>query len=587
MRGRFAGLVALVALGALGLPAAAGAAVSFTSQDYPLPAASSAYRGRTGAVSVADLNGDGRQDIMVYRGGGDQGRFFVLLNAGGGTFSAPQEHPVCPNEDGGTMVTGRFDAGPTVDVIIGCGSGLGFDRLLGAGDGTFDAPTHYGSIGFTYALALWPANGGTPNVLYSQSAGEGYLCYRPVNDLGSPVCPNDTSASDVNGPSGHAGIGPLLTTGRFYASACPRDDLILSPYQRAVRAWGMNPFGTATQPACSTLAFTERQVAGIPGAELLVGVVTADLNGDGTPDLLLPTTGGHLVTLLWQAGAVDLAGGFPPGQQPVVSPSLAGIDSQFENRAIEDQEVADFDGDGRIDVAVVGEATGVTTAQLAVQRGRGDGSFEPVAATLAVPGGFPDGFNTIGPNHLATGDLDADNRPDLVSIALNGVAVTVLLNRTPAPAPAPAAGTGPPAPLPRDTTPPALSTVRLTNATFAVARTPTAISARAPRGTELRYTLSEAARVTIAITRREAGRRRGKACVAPSRGLRRARRCTRSTVSGTLTRSGAAGANAVVFSGRVGRAALRAGSYRFVLTATDPAGNRSKPAEASFTVVAR
>jgi hypothetical protein len=44
---------------------------------------------------------------------------------------------------------------------------------------------------------------------------------------------------------------------------------------------------------------------------------------------------------------------------------------------------------------------------------------------------------------------------------------------------------------------------------------------------------------------------------------------------GSLRRSGARGANAVRFSGRLGRRALRPGRYRAVIRATNAAGNRS------------
>jgi hypothetical protein len=56
----------------------------------------------------------------------------------------------------------------------------------------------------------------------------------------------------------------------------------------------------------------------------------------------------------------------------------------------------------------------------------------------------------------------------------------------------------------------------------------------------------------------------------------------------TLTRrKRKAGANAVSFSGRIGRKALRAGSYRVTVSAKDAAGNRSKGRRTSFTIVRR
>ena len=53
---------------------------------------------------------------------------------------------------------------------------------------------------------------------------------------------------------------------------------------------------------------------------------------------------------------------------------------------------------------------------------------------------------------------------------------------------------------------------------------------------------------------------------------------------GTLKRRGLQGVNRVVFTGRIGRRALRPGSYRAIATAKDAAGNASAPSAASFTI---
>ncbi len=563
----------------LGTPAVA-AAVSFSSAGYPLPPADSEYHSRLGAVSVVDLNNDARPDVVVYRGGGNVGKLFVLLNQGAGTFAAAQEYPVCANPDGGTMVTGQFDAGQAADVIVACEAGRGFDQLLGNGDGTLSDAVYFDGISLNNVLALWPSDtGGFPDLLYSQSAGEQYLCYRPVNDLASPVCPNDTSASDVNGPSGHASVGPDLATAHFYSfPQCSQDDVILSPYLKSVRAWGRNPFGTLSVPPCSSLSYVDREIP-LPADVTLAWISTGDLNGDGTPDLIM--TGGpqfssdRLVTLIWQ-NAADLSGGFPPGQQPVLTPSITGID---------DVQVADFDGDGHLDAAVEGYNGEDTTGTLAVQRGHGDGSFDTPPTTFTIPGGA-----NVGPNRFAVGDLNGDGRPDVVSIAMDDPSVAVLLNSSPAPpAPVTVPTPLPPLPLPGavDATAPALRQVKLTNRTFAVGSRATALNASTKHGTTVRYTLSEAARVTITITRQDSGRRKGKRCVKPTRKLRRAKRCTRTTRKGTLTRAGALGANAVAFSGRLGKRKLAPGKYQMNLMATDTAGNRSKITKLSFVIVKR
>jgi hypothetical protein len=118
---------------------------------------------------------------------------------------------------------------------------------------------------------------------------------------------------------------------------------------------------------------------------------------------------------------------------------------------------------------------------------------------------------------------------------------------------------------------------------IAVARRATPISALA-KGGRFRYTLNRAARVTIVIQRRLAGRRKGRRCVRPTKRLRCNRRCARYQRRGALTRSGRAGPNTVAFSGRIGSRALAPGFYRATIKATNTAGS-SPPRRTTFKIV--
>jgi hypothetical protein len=130
---------------------------------------------------------------------------------------------------------------------------------------------------------------------------------------------------------------------------------------------------------------------------------------------------------------------------------------------------------------------------------------------------------------------------------------------------------------------PKVSRVSMTHARFRVGSRPTAVSARAPRGTSFRFTLKAPGSVTIAITRSVRGARRGKRCVGtkPARG----KRCTRAVKAGTLTRKNLPnGRNAIAFSGRIGKRALRPGAYKATLRARNAKG-RSKPVAVKFKIV--
>jgi DNA-binding beta-propeller fold protein YncE len=103
---------------------------------------------------------------------------------------------------------------------------------------------------------------------------------------------------------------------------------------------------------------------------------------------------------------------------------------------------------------------------------------------------------------------------------------------------------------------------------------------RAPRATTIRFTLSEPARVSLAVER---ARRGGRAAAgAPCRPrARRGRRCVRWSRQRVLTHSGAAGANAIRLSAR----GLRPGRHRLVLSAVDAVGHASAPRHLPLRVV--
>jgi hypothetical protein len=133
---------------------------------------------------------------------------------------------------------------------------------------------------------------------------------------------------------------------------------------------------------------------------------------------------------------------------------------------------------------------------------------------------------------------------------------------------------------------PMITGFRATPPVFRIARAATAVVARSHVGTQFRYTLSEAGRVTVTIRRALPGRRRAGSCVAASAAPRRAARCTRYRTIGKLTRRGTKGANTIRFTGRIGRRALAQGNYQAAMVAADAAKNRSKPVKTRFRISA-
>ncbi len=110
-------------------------------------------------------------------------------------------------------------------------------------------------------------------------------------------------------------------------------------------------------------------------------------------------------------------------------------------------------------------------------------------------------------------------------------------------------------------------------------------SRRAGQARRIRFTLSEAATVTLRFQRARAGKRKGRACVKPTRALRRAKTCVRYRTVRTRRAAGTAGANRIAFNAKFGTAKLPAGRYRVTLSAKDAAGNVSALRWATFAVL--
>ncbi|HLZ56079.1 MAG TPA: VCBS repeat-containing protein [Ktedonosporobacter sp.] len=129
------------------------------------------------------------------------------------------------------------------------------------------------------------------------------------------------------------------------------------------------------------------------------GLVTADFNGDGHPDLATANLSRNTVTILLNKGDGTFAPGvhYPVGKSPV------------------DLVVGDFNRDGKPDLAV----SNLLGNSITVLLNKGDGTFAPGIT-------YPVGSK---PENMAAGDLNGNGYPDLVVPNLTSNSVTVLLNK--------------------------------------------------------------------------------------------------------------------------------------------------------------
>jgi len=311
------------------------------------------------SVTVADVNGDGKTDILVANACAssdncDNGSVAVLLNNGDGAFQKPVSY-----SSGGyyavSVAVADVNGDGAQDLVVAnaCSNtncqGGSVDVLLGNGDGTFQAAVSYGAGGFdAQSVAIGDINGdGRPDLVVT-------LCA-----LNGP-----SSCGDRNG-----GIAVLLGNGD-------------GTFQAAV---GINSSGVGAK-----------------------SVALADVNGDGKTDLLIANLCTSDCMGAPYGGVVVMLGNGDATFQEPVNYGSGG----FMAVCI---VAGDVNGDGKLDLIVANENSLFSGAgSIAVLLGRGDGTFE--GATTFGPddaGGYFGG--------LALGDFDRDGKLDIASGFSNSV----------------------------------------------------------------------------------------------------------------------------------------------------------------------
>jgi uncharacterized repeat protein (TIGR01451 family) len=132
----------------------------------------------------------------------------------------------------------------------------------------------------------------------------------------------------------------------------------------------------------------------------------------------------------------------------------------------------------------------------------------------------------------------------------------------------------------------AVSNPKVNPATFRLGSLLPKFTRKPPVGTTISFTLSEPAKATLTFSQPKTGRKAGRRCKPLTRSNRRKPRCTIPNVRGTLSFVGHADTNKLRFQGRLSRTRkLKPGRYTLTVTATDSAGNRSRPRSTRFTIV--
>jgi len=459
-----------------------GGSPAGTPATTPAPAAAMSF-GKTviplnpiaGDFAVGDFDGKNGPDIAVLRG--VDGALEIFLNRGDGTFEPSSSLPsACPASGGVSVFAGQFSADTNVDLLIVCADlKEGFKRYLGLGDGSFanvpdtvTVPLPVGPI-FDPVDTIFGAGGQLSGRVQLGEFGEGQaltyvewippsqsnyiLCFFRVNELiadfdaGGAYLPLCSNSFNIPGPptvdpdTGDPAPGdpvtvfdeiPILSSYllatppsgpsenvAFTLSLAPDSNFPLTGDVRVVR---YNPgCSLAAAPNYVACFSVENYLYPHPLAEGVNIQAAGDFNRDGVPEIV--AAGDYSFAVFAVGPSQDVQ----PGVHLIADPSFVATDPALGQPTF--LTVADFDGDGNLDVAVLTEDN-FGVGRIQVFRGNGDGTFGPAQT-------FPTDYRCF---KFVVADLNGDGRPDLVNlnyVNYTGIGpqsfLTIHLNTTPSP----------------------------------------------------------------------------------------------------------------------------------------------------------
>jgi hypothetical protein len=297
------------------------------------------------ATSAADMNGDGKPDLVavVYANGASE--LVVFLNDGAGNWAAPRFTPLSTMPYGPQPAIGDVNGDGKLDVVVAGAT------HLGKGDGTFQAPAAFSftGLGPTFLVDL---------------NGDGKLDFiDSLFDLSGIYLGSGTGSFSFAGSVGIRVIGVADLTGDG------RPDIIGAPnLGGGFTLVGINNGSGGFTVSTASPSWVSNVVA------------LADFNGDGHADLLLD--GGVIQTV------------FGRGDGTFGNAVTMRSNVEMDWRSI----VADINGDGALDVVtggsiVLGDGTGRFRSYASVRGGGvpsavadfdGDGDLDLVVANGPV-----------------------------------------------------------------------------------------------------------------------------------------------------------------------------------------------------------
>ena len=364
-----------------------------------------------GSVAVADVNGDGKPDVLVANacgttsscGNHGPGAVGVLLGNGDGTFQTAVNYDT-GGDSSSYVVVADVNGDGKPDLIVAndcadnnCSEGS-IGVLLGNGDGTFQTVVTYASGGyFATSLAVADVNGdGKPDIVVVNECLTDGNC-AGGGTVGVLLCNGDGAFQTVVTYSSGGYAATSLAVADVNGDGKP--DIVVVNNAISGSDYSNGVVGVLLGNGDGTL---QTVVTYSSGGSDAFSIALGDTNGDGKPDIVVANP--CLSSSNCNNGAVGVLLGNGDGTfQTVVTYGLGGYSAGSV-------AVADVNGDGKPDVLVAncGATYGDCSSGLvSVLLGNGDGTFQTVVTYAS--GGYT-------ATSLAVADVNGDGKPDILAV---------------------------------------------------------------------------------------------------------------------------------------------------------------------------
>ncbi len=349
-----------------------------------------------GGIAIGDLNGDKKPDIVITN---ENSGVIVYLNQGTGTFTVKGAVGTFPVGSTNNVVLADINNNKKLDIIVTDSLGDVF-TLYGKGNGTFTAgpayPLQACNDCSNFLAAIGDFNGdGSPDLLASNGFSVSTVSLgRGDGSFQTSQLSNFTSANQADN----------LVTADFNGDGFP-DIAQSSNVAGGGGKIAINLGSSHGVPGTTTYA-----IASTCNANFVVWVATGDVNGDGKADLVATLNGNAGAGCQNDTVAVMTGKGTGKFNKAVYYPT--GSTAQEESVYL-----VDLNGDGKLDIVTEnGDGT------LSVLLNKGNGTYNAGTLITSLKSTF--GFGT----HLTFADFNGDGKMDIAATAAaNPPSVVVVL----------------------------------------------------------------------------------------------------------------------------------------------------------------